>query len=206
MGYFNRGSNQGGQRGGGSNYGGNRGGSNYGGSSRGGSSRGGSNYGSDERIEYKTRCHDCGNDCTVPFRPNGSKPVLCRDCFGGGDRRPSGGGGDRGGRGGYSNDRNDRSFGGKPSFNKPAFGGGRSAAGPDLKKDLKQINDKLDAIMSLLSEFAVELDEEEMLDEEVLGQEILADEDFEEEIVEDEKSEEEDEAISFDDEDGEDIE
>ncbi len=110
MGYFKRGHKQGGQ-------------------SRGGSRRGGSdwNKGSDQKINYKTRCADCGNDCTVPFRPNGSKPVLCRDCFGGGDRRSSGG----------------------RSFNKPSFDR-RPAAGPDVKKDLKRIEEKVDEILSLL--------------------------------------------------------
>ena len=26
-------------------------------------------------------CSDCGNDCEVPFRPSGTKPVLCSSCF-----------------------------------------------------------------------------------------------------------------------------
>lgn len=30
---------------------------------------------------YKTTCTTCGAACEVPFRPDGSKPVLCRDCF-----------------------------------------------------------------------------------------------------------------------------
>lgn len=30
---------------------------------------------------YKATCTTCGNSCEVPFRPDGSKPVLCRDCF-----------------------------------------------------------------------------------------------------------------------------
>lgn len=38
-------------------------------------------------------CSDCGNDCRVPFRPTGGKPVLCSDCFSGQDSR---GGRDRG--------------------------------------------------------------------------------------------------------------
>lgn len=27
-------------------------------------------------------CDRCGKACQLPFRPNGSKPVFCRDCFG----------------------------------------------------------------------------------------------------------------------------
>lgn len=35
-----------------------------------------------ERPElFKTTCASCGNTCEVPFRPTGSKPVYCRDCF-----------------------------------------------------------------------------------------------------------------------------
>jgi len=30
---------------------------------------------------FKTTCTTCGKPCEVPFRPDGSKPVLCRDCF-----------------------------------------------------------------------------------------------------------------------------
>lgn len=27
-------------------------------------------------------CADCGKNCEVPFRPNGERPVFCKDCFG----------------------------------------------------------------------------------------------------------------------------
>ena len=30
---------------------------------------------------HKAICSDCGKECEVPFKPNGSKPVFCRDCF-----------------------------------------------------------------------------------------------------------------------------
>lgn len=30
---------------------------------------------------FKTNCTTCGKSCEVPFRPDGVKPVLCRDCF-----------------------------------------------------------------------------------------------------------------------------
>lgn len=26
-------------------------------------------------------CNSCGKPCQVPFRPNGKKPIYCRDCF-----------------------------------------------------------------------------------------------------------------------------
>ena len=30
---------------------------------------------------YDAICNSCGNNCQVPFRPTGEKPVFCRDCF-----------------------------------------------------------------------------------------------------------------------------
>ena len=37
----------------------------------------------DERRIHDAVCEKCGKNCTVPFKPTGSKPVYCRDCFGG---------------------------------------------------------------------------------------------------------------------------
>ena len=65
---------------------------------------------------YKAKCADCGSDCEVPFKPDESKPLYCKDCYqkhrpprrsggfggGGGGRGGGFGGGNRGGgRGGY---------------------------------------------------------------------------------------------------------
>jgi len=30
---------------------------------------------------HNATCSKCGNDCEVPFRPTGSKPVFCSNCF-----------------------------------------------------------------------------------------------------------------------------
>jgi CxxC-x17-CxxC domain-containing protein len=48
-----------------------------------GNHKGDFNAGERREIKHKTVCSDCGNTCEVPFRPNGSKPVYCKDCFGG---------------------------------------------------------------------------------------------------------------------------
>ena len=70
-------------RGGGGRYGGNRdggrGAGGYGRNSRGG----GGGYGRDRppREMHKATCGDCGNECEVPFKPSGEKPVYCNDCF-----------------------------------------------------------------------------------------------------------------------------
>lgn len=34
-----------------------------------------------ERTMYPATCAQCGTETEVPFRPTGSRPVLCRDCF-----------------------------------------------------------------------------------------------------------------------------
>lgn len=34
-----------------------------------------------ETENFKTICTKCGGQAEVPFKPNGSKPVFCRDCF-----------------------------------------------------------------------------------------------------------------------------
>lgn len=45
--------------------------------------QGGRDFKRDDRPQtmFKTICSDCGKECEVPFKPNGSKPVFCRDCF-----------------------------------------------------------------------------------------------------------------------------
>jgi len=35
----------------------------------------------DARELFTATCARCGRDAQVPFRPNGSKPVYCSDCF-----------------------------------------------------------------------------------------------------------------------------
>ncbi len=64
-----RGGDRGGNRG--NDRGGSRGG--FGGGNRGGDRR--------ETEMFKTTCTTCGKPAEVPFRPDGSKPVLCSTCF-----------------------------------------------------------------------------------------------------------------------------
>lgn len=33
------------------------------------------------REMFQANCAKCGNTCEVPFRPNGTKPVYCNNCF-----------------------------------------------------------------------------------------------------------------------------
>jgi len=61
----------------------NRGGR-FGGKKSGGNFKG--RRGSNDRDEdrptmHQAVCNDCGNDCEVPFRPTGERPIFCSDCF-----------------------------------------------------------------------------------------------------------------------------
>jgi len=33
------------------------------------------------RSMHQATCDQCGNQCEVPFRPSGGKPIFCSDCF-----------------------------------------------------------------------------------------------------------------------------
>lgn len=35
----------------------------------------------DRKDMHEAICDKCGRKCEVPFRPSGSKPVYCSDCF-----------------------------------------------------------------------------------------------------------------------------
>jgi CxxC-x17-CxxC domain-containing protein len=41
----------------------------------------GGGYGDAPREMYKVTCADCGKETEVPFKPDGSRPVYCRDCY-----------------------------------------------------------------------------------------------------------------------------
>jgi len=43
---------------------------------------------------FRAVCSKCHEECEVPFKPSGDKPVFCSNCFGKGDK--SGGGGNNG--------------------------------------------------------------------------------------------------------------
>lgn len=44
-------------------------------------SRGGFGGGKSQREMFSAVCASCGVETQVPFKPNGLKPVYCRDCF-----------------------------------------------------------------------------------------------------------------------------
>ena len=38
-------------------------------------------YRREPREMHKAVCADCGKECEVPFKPDPSRPVYCRECW-----------------------------------------------------------------------------------------------------------------------------
>lgn len=100
---------------------------------------------------HQATCSQCGQSCEVPFKPNGKKPVFCRDCFKKSDA-PS-----------YSKPAYGKPPYGKPSYNKSAYG--KSSYGrpspyktsapkkeADYSAALEEINAKLNKILRALEQ------------------------------------------------------
>jgi CxxC-x17-CxxC domain-containing protein len=122
--------------------------------------------GGEDREMFDAVCSSCGNDCQVPFKPNGSAPVLCRDCFqkqkdseGGAPRRDSRD--DRGFRGGDDRRSEKPRFDTRTSFKdgRPEFTprGGNAAPDPrvdSLLSEMQGMNAKLEKLVLLVGTMA----------------------------------------------------
>lgn len=105
--------------------------------------------GGDKPMAFDATCDVCHKPCRVPFKPNGSKPVLCTNCF----KK------DRGAESTYSGKRSfagrDERIPGAFGRSKPAGYGSpvRSAAPADsgkLEARLTAIEAKIDRILKML--------------------------------------------------------
>ncbi|MFA5954106.1 MAG: CxxC-x17-CxxC domain-containing protein [Patescibacteria group bacterium] len=76
-------------------------------------------------------CSKCGQDCVVPFKPNGKKPIFCSNCF----KKEEGA--------------DDNRFS-RPSTGRPYRDEDRGGREDSLGWQLKTINSKLDTILNLL--------------------------------------------------------
>lgn len=132
MGNFNQGGKSWGNR---DNRGGGGGGFRGGFGGGGGGGRGG--FGDRPRPQmHRATCSDCGQECEVPFKPTGEKPVYCSNCFEGSGRGMS-----------RPNRDNDR-----PRFDKPHFEDRPKAPGnQELKEQFDKLNAKLDRILKALA-------------------------------------------------------
>jgi CxxC-x17-CxxC domain-containing protein len=84
---------------------------------------------------FKAICSDCGKECEVPFKPNGSKPVFCRDCFQG-KRRFEG---------------PKPEFARRPNFEDRGPQHQGPPPPPPHREDFAALNAKLDRILNLLT-------------------------------------------------------
>ncbi len=109
---------------------------------------------------FKAVCADCGKSCEVPFKPNGKKPVYCKECFVlHADDAPQNDGPRRDApRGDFRRDDFQ-----KREFPRRDFGPAHTAPFPrpmpheandrkieDLRKQIDAVNSKLDRIVSIL--------------------------------------------------------
>jgi CxxC-x17-CxxC domain-containing protein len=96
---------------------------------------------------FKTSCSKCRTMCEVPFRPNGTKPVYCKDCFVRDD--------------GYAPK---DSYGSKGAYGKKPYVNERSAPRPQavaedpristILKELQALNTKLETLSAQLQSSA----------------------------------------------------
>ena len=87
---------------------------------------------------HSATCSHCGAACEVPFKPNGKKPVSCRDCY-----KKEGGSG--------SAERGEaRGFGRTKSYEKPTYASG--ASNSDVVDQLKTLNMKMDLVLRALAD------------------------------------------------------
>ncbi len=81
---------------------------------------------------FEAVCSQCGEQCEVPFRPSGGKPVLCNKCFGKKETP-------------RFNDR-DR----QPRRDFGSFNSGGHSQSDEVKNQLVLLNTKLEKIINLL--------------------------------------------------------
>ncbi|MFA6095746.1 MAG: CxxC-x17-CxxC domain-containing protein [Candidatus Paceibacterota bacterium] len=109
---------------------------------------GGKSFGSRPLEMFSATCASCGKTCEVPFKPNGKKPVYCKECFAanGGPAPREGGAPER-----FAPRRDfDRAPSFKPAY-KPEYRPDAGAGLGEVKRSLEAMNSKLDKLVSLLS-------------------------------------------------------
>jgi len=104
--------------------------------------------GGDRAQMFSATCATCNKQCEVPFRPNGEKPVYCRDCFRNQSDAPAS---DRFAKKEFS--RESRREFSKPSFSDRPVADKRI---DDLKRQLDLMSTKLDNLIALVSPVLIE--------------------------------------------------
>lgn len=103
---------------------------------------------------HQTVCDGCGNECEVPFKPNGRKPVYCRSCF----KK------EEGDEGSFDRRDNRRDFDRpryeeRPRFEKPRFEDKprfeKPQASDNNKAQFEMLNFKMDLIIKALQQMGM---------------------------------------------------
>jgi CxxC-x17-CxxC domain-containing protein len=106
---------------------------------------------------HKATCDHCGKECEVPFKPTSGKPIYCSSCFDKNqnkDQRK------------YGSERSDRRFGsGEPR--KRSFDSEYDRGSDQFKKEIAQLNDKLDKILDILETVLNDENYQEDFEEEI---------------------------------------
>jgi CxxC-x17-CxxC domain-containing protein len=90
---------------------------------------GGKSFG--RQMLHKTICSKCNKECEVPFRPTGSRPVFCKDCF--------------------QSNRSSNDYPRRPNFeNRDNAQVGKFVEKPQFKEQFERLNMKLDKILRIL--------------------------------------------------------
>ncbi len=124
-------------------------------------------------VMHKATCGECGQNCEIPFRPTGDRPVFCSDCF-----KNQGGSSSSNRSNNFGDGRRERSrFDEKqmhdavcakcgndcqvpfrPMTDKPVFcsdcfekGGTGSKGSGEIMEQIKMLNTKLDKLMQMLT-------------------------------------------------------
>ena len=88
---------------------------------------------SGRREMFSAVCDECGNNCEVPFRPSGDKPIYCSACFEG-----------KGGSGGGSSNRSDQRSQRGTTYEKT------DDTNKKLLEQVTSLNSKLDRVLKVL--------------------------------------------------------
>jgi CxxC-x17-CxxC domain-containing protein len=84
---------------------------------------------------HQATCVSCKKFCEVPFKPNGKKPVYCRDCFGMQDSKSAGA----------------RPAHSKPSnFERTVVRTSVVPAAPDVRREIEALNIKIDTLTRMV--------------------------------------------------------
>ncbi len=106
----------------------------------------GNNRGGRDVEMFQAVCASCNKTCEVPFRPNGKKPVYCKDCF------AANGGPSSDGRGSSERFAPRRDYSSAPSY-KPEYKKEAPNTGmSELSRQIESINVKLEKLINTLSE------------------------------------------------------